>query len=514
MKQQTAVRQLSSLFVVVVVVSMVRGGVALLRGIGSFVLFLALWFGVLMWSGESAYAAETTAVRNVTVIDGTGAAPRTGLTVVIAGGTIAEIRNYDSGADLTGFDTVVEASGGFLIPGFVDTHAHVALGPVGIVEVEKAAGGKQQALGTRHDPSITERSLELLLAFGITSIRDPGGPAEVLVEVRERQARGELRGPTLRVAGEVIDRLQLVGLTTAVSNEAQLRAEVVRQAELGVDWIKLYTQLEPDLIAAGVEEATKHGLPVAAHLHATSWTEASRLGVDTLLHLVPGSPELLGEKAELYEGEMNPTRGFFRWFELVDLEGPEIREMVAELVRNQTTVDPTAVLFESVFLGGEERREKLPDLDLVAPALLENWRTAFHFNIGWSEADYEAAARSWPKALEFLHLLHSSGVKLTVGTDANNPWTVPGSSFHRELEIFVEAGLEPLEVLVMATRGGAEALGLEDRGTVEVGKWADLVLLAADPSTSIANSRRIEWVMQAGVRHDPGEIKARWRSDP
>lgn len=109
--------------------------------------------------------------------------------------------------------------------------------------------------------------------------------------------------------------------------------------------------------------------------------------------------------------------------------------------------------------------------------------------------------------LELTRLLHEAGVPLAAGTDSNNPWIVPGVSFHQELELLVESGLPPIDVLEIATRGNARHVGvLEDRGTIEAGKRADLVLLRSDPREDITATRGIEWVMQAGTLRRPAEV--------
>ena len=478
------------------------------RGVLFFAVFAVAFVAAALVGAGRTEAQARTVIGNVTVIDGTGAAPRSGQTVVIEHG---RIRSVSESAGASEMENVrrINGTGRFLVPGFIDTHAHVGLGPVGLVDVDGEKG-----LGVRQDESIGPRSLRTLLAFGVTTIRDPGGPSDVLIDLRDRQRRGDLPGPRMLVAGEVIDRLPFAGLSTQVETTDDVRREVARQAALGVDWIKLYTGLGPEMIAAGIDEAHERGLPVAAHLHETSWTEAAELGVDTLLHLIPGSPKLLGasEAAQLAETGLG-SHGFYLWLELVDLSSPRIEQMIEAIVRSGANVDPTSVLFESIFLAGEERRDGLSDLDLAAPSLVENWRTFFHFNIGWQESHYRSARAVWPRALELLGLLHRAGVTLTAGTDANNPWIVPGSSFHRELEIFEEAGIAALEVLSIATRNGAQALGqLDQIGTVEAGKRADLVMLTEDPTVSIGATRSIEWVMQDGRLYDAEDLLRPLRS--
>jgi imidazolonepropionase-like amidohydrolase len=109
--------------------------------------------------------------------------------------------------------------------------------------------------------------------------------------------------------------------------------------------------------------------------------------------------------------------------------------------------------------------------------------------------------------LTYTKYLFDAGVQLTAGTDMANPWTVPGASFHRELELLASAGIPTLQVLRIATRNGARSLGIEsDVGTVAPGKVADLVLLSADPIADIRNTRKIAWVMQGGRLARPADL--------
>ena len=133
----------------------------------------------------------------------------------------------------------------------------------------------------------------------------------------------------------------------------------------------------------------------------------------------------------------------------------------------------------------------------AAPSLVRNWHT-FTLSQGWTKAEYDSARAVWPKVLQFEKLLYDRGVNLTVGTDANNPWTVPGPSYSRELELLVAAGIHPLEVLRLATKAGADALGLRNVGTIQEGQRADLVLLSADPIADIRHTRDIVLVVADG----------------
>jgi imidazolonepropionase-like amidohydrolase len=464
-------------------------------------LTLALSLLVSGSFGAPAGAQQVTVLHGATLIDGTGAAPRPNAVVVVRDGRIAEIADAARHRAPPG-SRVLDVTGRYLVPGFIDAHAHVNLGPVSL---DAAKGHPTVQL----DTAATTLSLRTLLAYGITSIRDPGAPAVRAVSVRERIASGTLLGPRLVTAGEVLDASVFPGIATTVRTEQDVRAEVRRQLEAGVDYIKVYVSLPPPLVSAAIEEAHARGKRVLGHLRATSWTEAARLGIDGIVHSVPSSAKLLGpDRRQAYAGGMaRNTRFMFQWFEHVDLASPEIDSMVRAMVEQRVVHDPTLVVFEAMAWGDSARITESPDLALAAPSLLRNWRTAFTLSAGWTRQDHDSARAVWPTVLRLVKMLYDRGVLLAAGTDANNPWVVPGPSFHRELQLLAAAGIPPLEVLRIATRNGAEALGrLDSLGTIERGKVADLVLLDADPSRDITTTRRIAWVMRDGVIHRPREL--------
>lgn len=448
-------------------------------------------------------AARIEIIENIAVIDGTGAAPIRDARVVIEDGRIRAVGRRSAIAAPPGAARL-DGGGGTLMPGFVDMHAHVTLGPV---ELDRS--GATPVMRALPDKDVARRSLALLLANGVTTIRDPGG--EAAVGVRDSVARGLIEGPRMFVAGAVIDRLTFPGLSTSVKTADEVRAEVRRQVANGVDMVKLYAYLTPDLIGAGVDEAHRFGVPAIAHVMMTSWTEAARLGLDGIVHIPGWSPKLLPAASRSKYASMMATGQFmFGWFDLADLEGPELNEAISAIASRGMHFDPTLVVFERAVRGDDSTITHSPQLRDAAPALVKNWREFFTFNIGWSAADFARARATWPKVLRLTRLLYDRGVMITAGTDANNPWVVPGESFHRELELLVDAGIPPLDVIRIATHNGAAALGrLAEIGTIEPGKRADLVLVKGDPSRRIGETREVLWVMQSGRRTTPSEVLKR-----
>ncbi len=439
-----------------------------------------LWLPLLL-------SADVLVLEGVNLIDGTGAPAQPDAAIVIAGGRIAAL-GARGAVPVPEDARVVDLSGRSVIPGLIDAHAHVTF-------LREPGGADPQ-----YDEDTTRRVLRTLLAFGVTGARNPMAPAAVGVALRDAIAGGDVLGPRLRTAGDAIDaRLH--------SSPEAVRREVERQAALGVDDVKLYAGMPPELTRAGIEAAHANHVGVVGHLQATSWSEAARLGIDFISHGAPWSEECLPEKrragyrrAIRLEGAMKAR---LRWLEWVDPRGPEVRAMVRELAGRRIPLDPTLIAYETKLRGDDAFYTASPDLTLLPEPILASWRSGT-FTSDWTPGDYARGRAQWSKLLELVRVYEEEGVPLLVGSDLPNPWIVPGAGLHRELELLVSAGLSPLRVLTMATGGAAAALGWgDDAGTIEPGKRADLVVLEGDPLDDIRNTRRIAAVYLAGRRVRP-----------
>ena len=151
-------------------------------------------------------------------------------------------------------------------------------------------------------------------------------------------------------------------------------------------------------------------------------------------------------------------------------------------------------------------------LNYMPQEMIDNWSSSFNFNLGWRPEDFRLAQESWPKVEQLVRMLHDNKILLTAGTDANNPWVVPGDSFHTELELLNKCGLSTGDVLRIATLNGAKMLGISHRtGLVKKGYEADLVLLEGNPLEDIRNTRKINVVINNGKKLEPSQIKSSLR---
>ncbi|MEM7352258.1 MAG: amidohydrolase family protein [Acidobacteriota bacterium] len=434
------------------------------------------------------------ALVGVTVIDGRGSPPLRNQVVRIQDGRIAEVapaEGYEAPHDTQ----LIELPGRFVMPGLIDLHAHVTVLPL----------QDDSSLADTIDVAASERLLETLLAFGITTVRNPAAPAEAGIALRERARAGEIRGPRIVTTGEALNRTApAFGPFVATPDEASVRQEIARQAALGVDAIKVYSALPPELVTRAIEETNKLNLPIIGHLQRTTWTEGARLGMEAITHAAPWSSVYLPEAER--EGYRGTIRDRMTWLEKVDFDGPEIRQMIELLAEKKVTVDPTLIAMHTKFFGDDPQHRENSELRL-APAVSRQAWERFTFVDDWTPDDFARGRAVWPRLLEFTRRLHSGGVRLAAGSDTPNPWVIPGVSLHQEIELLHDAGISPLSVLRIATYNGAVALGLEDEiGSIEPGKVADLIVLTADPTVLLSNTRAISHVFQGGRFLDPSAI--------
>jgi imidazolonepropionase-like amidohydrolase len=331
-------------------------------------------------------------------------------------------------------------------------------------------------LKNSYNQTKSENMLKMLLANGVTTIRNPGGPTEQSVALKENVTTGKIKGPRIFTAGRLINdpQIPITFVEKQVKTEQEVRQEVRLQAASGVDYIKLYVGLSPNLVRAAIDEAHHDGIKVIGHLYLTSWTYAAKLGIDALTHGIPVSPYLLPkDKQRIFiENSLGPFDHFL-WLSLVNLNSSstEINEMIKSLVTHEVPIDPTLDIYEAML------KDDTNDQYL------------------------------WSKVLRLAKMMYDNGVEILSGTDIPNFGLIPGESLHHELELLVESGISPLDVIKIATRNGADALGILNKvGTIENGKEADMIVLAANPIDNISNTKKIEAIINDGKLVDREKI--------
>jgi imidazolonepropionase-like amidohydrolase len=445
------------------------------------------WVAAMLLLSLGASAQQSVPVMvidRVTIIDGTGTPTLEDGAIVVEGGRIRAIGRRDTIPRVPGA-TVIDATGKFVIPGLIDAHVHFDQSAglftrPDLVDLRSVRTYADEVERTR------ERLPQTLLRYlwsGVTAVVDMGGPMWTF-DVRD-STRASLDAPRIVVAGPLISTEPDPELESAdppviaVETAADARATVQRIAERGSDLIKILFLYHPfddfDYYAELVEVviAESHRLRLRAAVHATELATARAAvdaGADILVHSVEDQPvdddfiTTLKARDVLYIPTLLVTEGYDEVFgqrvNLSEIEqrvgDPDVIQSWGELAK----IPPGSIP------GG------------VPPATMLSFRPTEFFN---------------------LQRIYAAGVRIAAGSDAGNIGTLHGPALHREMELMVEAGMRPLDVVVAATRNAAAVMGKsEETGTLEEGKTADLVLLDADPTLDIRNTRKIFRVMKAG----------------
>jgi len=423
-------------------------------------------------------------------------------TVVVRDGRIAEVL---TGATTAAADArVLDGRGRYLIPGLWDAHVHYGFTP-----------------GLGH-----ETMARLFLVNGITSVRDTGGHLLALAPARAAAAAPGAAAPRLYIAGPLLDDVNRIYAGTApgfpdiaagITGPAAAAAAVDDLAAGGVDLLKTYELVTPEVFRALIARAELHHLPVTAHIPLSmDGIEVAASGIRCMEHLRNLELACARDHAALLEArrEMlaNPAQqpgwalrrdihAAQRQIAFETEDQARCAAVIAALAEHRVFQSPTLTITSGdsarLFADASWRET----FGYLPHAVGEAWRQSAAERLQTPSAALAVAHTRW--AMSMIPRLHAAGVPIMAGTDTPIGLLTPGFSLHEELRMLVEAGMPAQAVLVSATLRPAEYLGLEQEfGTIAPGKHADLVLLDADPLADIRNTRRIHAVVRGGAVFD------------
>ncbi len=446
--------------------------------------------GSAMAEGTVAAASprEILVLTNATLIDGTGAGPRPDTTIVVAGNQILAVGRQ--GIAPPAGVRVVDLRGKYVLPGLWDMHTHTA--------------------------DFEQLLLPLYIANGVTSVREMWGFPFVR-DVHRRISSGELLGPRMVVASTIVDGPDswLVNLWKdnkpfQVRTPAEARAAVRQAKRDGADFIKVYSLLREDTLAATADEASRLGLRIAGHVpDRLSVTRSSELGMRTQEHLyalyVDVSRDRDAIRHTIRSMPTNPADPFAFFFAVRELERQAIKSydpgraapVFASLVRNGTFLTPTLTVLKLFTSTPDEIRD--PSREKYMP----KWVVDLRWALGPTPPpDVIAANRAFFEAsAQLVRDASAAGVTMVAGTDGGflAPYILGGFCLHDELELMVRIGFTPMQALLSATRDAARTVGLQHvSGTVAPGKYADLLVVDGNPLADIRNTTRIHAVVANG----------------
>ena len=442
-------------------------------------MVLALSVTLLFVAGPRLHgpALDSFALVHVSIIDVNAGMVRPGMTVLVAGDRIAEVGPAEQLSVPAGA-RVIDATGKFLIPGLWDMHVHW------------------------YDKQL----LKLFTANGVTGVRQMFG-YPVHLEWRRELEAGSLAGPRMALASPIIDGPRPFWPDSiAVSNPEEGRKSVQKVKKWGADFVKVYSYLPRDAYFAIAEESRLGHIPFAGHVPwSVSAAEASDAGQRSIEHLTGVLLACSAQEAEIRNKIPQATpftgRAGIEARAIQTYDEKKARALFERFIKNGTWQCPTlTVLRSSAYLDDKDFRDDRR-LKYMPAQVRQRWERREESRFGnRNAASNDALAKAiYSRYLELVGAMNRTGVQIIAGTDTGNPYCFPGFSLHDELGLLVKSGLTAAEALRTATINPARYLGVEDRlGTVEKGKFADLVLLEANPLDDIHNTHRITTVVQGG----------------
>ncbi|HWM92783.1 MAG TPA: amidohydrolase family protein [Thermoanaerobaculia bacterium] len=407
--------------------------------------------------------------RNARLFDPESGKVTPGTTVVISGNRIQAV-GKDGEVQVPQDAEVIDAAGKTLMPGLWDMHTHLT------------------ALdGLFH------------MASGVTTVRDLANDTDFLLDLRRRIDAGELVGTRVIMAGFIDGPGPYAGPSKVlVSTPEEALAAVDNYAKLGYEQIKLYSSLDPKLVPAIIERSHAKGMRVSGHIpYGMTAEQAVRAGFDEVHHT-----NFLF--LNFYEGIDTRTPARFHTVGErgpdLDLRSEPVQSFLNLLKEKGTVYDPTLVTFEGLFTrsSGEMSGAYASVADRL-PTQAQRALTSGSAAPEGKEARYKQAF----KAMEsVVRALHEKGVPIVAGTDS-----LAGFSLHRELELYVEAGIPAVDALRSATIVPARVMKKDkELGTIAPGKLADVILVDGDPTADIRNIRRVVLTVKDGTVYDPAKL--------
>ena len=413
---------------------------------------LAILSLLTLYSSTSSANEGSIAFVGARIIDGTMAAPIEDGVVVITDGRIRTV-GPRSAVTVPAGAQIIDVAGKTIMPGIINAHGHV--------------GGTLGLEGGHYNTDNLLRQLGLYARYGVTTVNSLGGDEEQGFALRNEQFDQDLDRARIYVAGSVV-----VG-----NSEAAIRAEVNRNADMGANFIKVRVddelgaaeKMPRNIFDALVDQAHIRRLPVAAHLfYLDDAKYILNAGADLLAHSVRDLP---------VDDEL---------IDLINTKG--------------VCYIPTLTREVSTFVY-ESEPEFFSDpyfLKEAEPAILEQLKSPER----QTRMQNSRAAAGYKIALEVamanVKALNDGGVRIAMGTDTGPPARFQGYFEHMEMQMMVDAGMSPIEAIRASTGIAADCMGMGDIGTLEPGKWGDLLVLDANPAEDIANSKTIASVWIAG----------------
>ena len=442
------------------------------------IIFILIFIPIVSFSQIFEKQHQQLILRGATLINSTGAPPLGPVDIVIENNIITKIQNVgypgvpinnSRRPKLSSGGVEIDCEGSYILPGFIDTHGHI--------------GGRSQGANPQY-------VFNLWMAHGITTIREPGGSLsqKLKLELKNSSKKNEIIAPRI---------YSFSTFNSRVKSPDEAREWVRNNAKEGSDGIKFFGA-PPEIMEAAIKENKKIGLRSTAHhaqLNVVKWNvlNSARAGLTSMEHWY-GLPEALFNNRIIqnyppnynYQNEQHRFEEAGKlWAQAAKPFSDHWNNVMDELISLDFTISPTLNIYEASRDLHRARRAEWHD-DYTLPSLWGFYAPSrishgsyWHYWGTEQEVAWKENYRLW---MIFLNEFKNRGGRVTVGSDSGFIYQLYGFAYVRELELLREAGFHPLEVIQSATLNGAETLGIEKfTGSVEVGKFADLIVIDENP---------------------------------
>lgn len=455
-----------------------------------------LLFNIISCSNQVTIPEDSYVIKNISVID-----PIDGLQsnkhVVITNDIITMILDNDDEI-IAKEDNTIDATGKYLIPGLWDAHIHFSF-----------------------DTNLAPYMPGLFLAHGVTSVRDTGGPIDLVVKMKDLSLNDSIKNPNVYIAGPLIDGTPNVynnsspsfPLLSIENNDIiEIESNVLGIVDREVDFLKAYEMLTENQFLALMRIAKKRNLSVTGHipLNMTLFS-AVNAGLNGMEHIrnlelsvASNSEELYKERLELLKNPNNLPGSVLRSsihskqrLRAIDsFDNNKFQEAVKLLVSQNVWQTPTLLLYRNFSQRTYTDPSFIPELNKLPNQIKQKWIK----EITETDTVVDKNGLRYSKWLEStVGKLHKKNVPFMAGTDTPIGYLIPGRSLHIELEVLVESGFSNLEAIKTATVNPATFFGIQDKtGRIKNGYKADLVILNSNPLDLIRNTQDISSVIKNG----------------
>jgi imidazolonepropionase-like amidohydrolase len=435
--------------------------------------------------------APVLVLEHVRLIDGTGSAAQEDMRIDIAGGKITAVESAKAQSPYPPNAKVLDMTGKTAIPGLVGMHEHL------FYPTPQVPKGGLGFYGESVDSAP-----RLYLAGGVTTARTAGSLEPYTDLELKREIDAGLRpGPKLDVTGPYLEGKGSIAIQMhSLADAADAARTVDYWAAEGVTSFKAYNYLTANELKAAIDRAHAHGLKITGHLCSIGFRQAAALGIDNLEHgLVVDTEFFPGKKPDNCPG-FGPNLTYVE--RSVNVEGPEVREMIRDLVSHRVAITSTLAVMETF----EPNRPPMARENAALKALTP--QAAKEYLIGRAYTAASDASGPLQKEMQFEREFAAAGGLLMAGCDPTGyGGVVPGFGDQRNIELLVEAGFSPVEAIRIATLNGAIYMGKDASiGSIAQGKDADMVVLGGNPAEKIENVEKVEMVLKDGVGYDPAKL--------